>query len=333
MLKMRSLAVALVLHASGVALADQTQPVAVNPPSQPNDAAAPSPSGAAIAAKGGLELAKTPALAASSNSSTFGASRTQQYPPCTSEPEPASIQAARGAFEAGKAAFEEGDYDRAITYWEDAYRRDCTAHAMLKNLARAYELNVQHERAIYALKTYLRRTPDAPEEEALQRRIANLREKQATVEAMRRAAAQARAAAAHTTASTPRRFPEKTTGPADVAAEPTSGRSPWPFIVAGGGLVLTGLGTVQWVRAHSDAKDAARDCVGDRKNCGNQEAVERGNRAVQRERIWGAVTGVGIATMAGGVLWYVLQPDADSRAELTPSVAPDYAGLRWSGRF
>src|SRR5690606_5425909 len=101
----------------------------------------------------------------------------KDYAACDTPPDEASMQAAQGAFQAGNASFNEADYSRAIFYWEDAYRRDCTAHAMLKNLARAYELNAQYEHAILALRTYLERTPESGEAEAIERRIDNLERK------------------------------------------------------------------------------------------------------------------------------------------------------------
>src|SRR5688572_7462764 len=70
--------------------------------------------------------------------------QTRPYPECTAEPTESDIAAAKGAFQAGQASFNEADYERAITYWEDAYRRDCTAHALLLNLARAYERSEEH---------------------------------------------------------------------------------------------------------------------------------------------------------------------------------------------
>jgi hypothetical protein len=48
---------------------------------------------------------------------------------------------------------------------------------MLKNLARAYELNEQFLHAITALKTYLERNPESGEGEAIQRRIEALERK------------------------------------------------------------------------------------------------------------------------------------------------------------
>ena len=63
------------------------------------------------------------------------------FPPCEGKPSETDVAAAQGAFQAGKVSFDEADYQRAINYWEDAFRRDCTATALLLNLARAYELN------------------------------------------------------------------------------------------------------------------------------------------------------------------------------------------------
>ncbi|HEX3595043.1 MAG TPA: hypothetical protein VHU80_08080, partial [Polyangiaceae bacterium] len=70
------------------------------------------------------------------------------YPACDRTPTQGDVSAAKGAFDAGNGSFNEADYDRAITYWEDAYRRDCTAHPLLLNLARAYELNGQKQHAV-----------------------------------------------------------------------------------------------------------------------------------------------------------------------------------------
>ena len=53
---------------------------------------------------------------------------TKSYPDCGREPTEAEVAAAKGAFQAGNASFNEADYARAIDYWEDAYRRDCTAN-------------------------------------------------------------------------------------------------------------------------------------------------------------------------------------------------------------
>src|SRR5450432_1648260 len=93
------------------------------------------------------------------------------YPECTKAPTDSETAAAKGAYQAGNASFDEADYPRAITYWEDAYRRDCTANLLLKNLARAYELYGQKRQAVVALETYLVREPTTGDKEQIQRRI------------------------------------------------------------------------------------------------------------------------------------------------------------------
>src|SRR5262245_47983005 len=100
----------------------------------------------------------------------------QPYPPCDRTPTKGDSAAAEGAFQAGNAAYGEADYDRAINYWEDAYRRDCTAHPMLLNLARAYEISGQKRHAVNSLRTYLARNPNASDEGQIKRRIEKLDE-------------------------------------------------------------------------------------------------------------------------------------------------------------
>src|SRR5687767_8574327 len=61
------------------------------------------------------------------------------FPECTREPTPQDIEGAKGAHKAAAQWFEKADYDRAIQYWRDAYSLDCTKHALLLNIASAYE--------------------------------------------------------------------------------------------------------------------------------------------------------------------------------------------------
>ncbi|HVU05051.1 MAG TPA: hypothetical protein VHE30_25050, partial [Polyangiaceae bacterium] len=98
------------------------------------------------------------------------------YPACDKTPTDGDVTAAKGAFQAGNGSFNEADYDRAINYWEDAYRRDCTAHPLLLNLARAYELNGQKRHAVMALKTFLERSPGSSDEGQIKRRVEKLDE-------------------------------------------------------------------------------------------------------------------------------------------------------------
>lgn len=275
------------------------------------------------------------------------------YPACESEPDEVSVQGAQGAFQAGNASFNEADYPRAIFYWEDAYRRDCTAHAMLKNLARAYELNDQYEHAILALNTYLERNPDSGEADAIQRRIENLGRK----------LEEQRAAEAVPPPPKPepkeRREPQPTEPPplleadsdgfTDEDFQDTGGRSVVPLVIAGLGASAGVLGGLQWMVATQDGEQAEEDCgPGGRERClttdpetgllvRNEAAIEAGNEAVDRQILWGIVGGAGAAVAVGGLIWYFAQPDGSgeeaSMGHLTPRVGPNYAGLLLDGQF
>ena len=99
------------------------------------------------------------------------------YPSCERDPTESDISAAKGAYEAGQVSFQEADYDRALLYWEDAFRRDCTAVKLLLNIARAYELSGAPASAVNALQTYVDRRPDAKDRDSVEKRIAKLKEK------------------------------------------------------------------------------------------------------------------------------------------------------------
>src|SRR6267142_2506007 len=110
-----------------------------------------------------------------SSSGALAADTKTPFPPCTTTPTEADRKAAQGAFAAGQGSFNEADYATAITYWRDAYRRDCTAHLLLLNLARAFELKGDRAEAVTALETYLQRKPDAADSDQIRRRIENLK--------------------------------------------------------------------------------------------------------------------------------------------------------------
>ncbi len=275
------------------------------------------------------------------------------YPACDAAPDEASMQGAQGAFQAGSASFNEADYPRAIFYWEDAYRRDCTAHAMLKNLARAYELNEQYLHAIVALQTYLERNPDSGEGESIQRRIEALERKHDE----RKAALAAAAAAAEeerkkeeARKASARQEPAVTgqdpypAGEEDEYAGDGPTRSVVPLVIAGLGAGVGVLGGIQWIVALQDAQDAEAACgAGGRADCltpdgmRNQSAIDAGNEAVDRQVLWGIVGGAGAAVAAAGVIWYFAQPEEsdseDPFAGLSPRVAPGYTGLDFRRTF
>jgi hypothetical protein len=291
-------------------------------------------------------LAALVALGAAASGTLYSASALAQpgavestpagYPACTIAADESATQAAQGAFQAGNASFNEADYPRAIVYWEDAYRRDCTAHLMLKNLARAYELHEQFAHAIVSLETFIERNPDSPEREALQRRIENLKQK---LEERERAAAAAPPPKTEPepqpqpVAQQPKRnlldeqeqFPNQTD-------EPSAGRSALPLVFTGIGVAAGVVGGALWYVAKNDAASAEESCGGERRGCPDS-VTKKGNDAVEAQRLWTVVGGVGAAVAVGGLIWYFAQPEDDAAARLTPVLGTEFAGLNYLGRF
>jgi hypothetical protein len=268
------------------------------------------------------------------------------YPDCSAAPTAEATTAAKGAFEAGNAAFNEADYARALLYWEDAFRRDCTASAMLKNLGHAYALDGQYKHAVLSLETYLERGATPSERPGLEERLAELRglvtREERRLKAVAREKQQKNHPREHSAAEThSQRLPkESQNSSATENASEASFRSPIPLVVAGVGAIALGLGVVKWVGAKQDETNAAEACPS-REDC-NPSAAKAGNDAVNREITWSIVGGAGAAVLIGGVVWYLVQspePSQTARADQTrffglqPQLGVGYAGLRWTSAF
>lgn len=238
--------------------------------------------------------------------------QTRPYPECTEEPTEGDIAAAKGAFQAGQASFNEADYDRAITYWEDAYRRDCTAHALLLNLARAYELKGDKAQAVEALQTFLARKPESPQKDQIERRIVVLNQQIA-------AEAPAAAPPAQDTKQ-PEQTPAEPAEPAPASAEapatakPAESNNHWigPVVVGGVGVAAAVSGIVLHSIGSGDEQDAENACP-TRQQC-SQSVEDMGNSGILKQKIGvGLIIGGGVA-VAGGVAWYFLTKPPTSSA-------------------
>lgn len=256
-----------------------------------------------------------------------------QYPPCDGQPSETDVQGAKGAFQAGQASFEEGDYARAISYWEDAYRRDCTAHALLLNLARAYELNDHKLHAVNALETFLARNPGSNQRDQIARRIEGLKER-----------IQQDSKPAQT--GTPTQGDGDSSGvEVDPGPEQPAGpsRPITPLIVAGAGGVLTVVGGLLFLSARSDVKDIEDQCGG--RACPTQALIDEGNDARSRQTTWGIVTLGGVAVTAGGLAWYFMSDSKSAeqtglqlkklptKPRIDPVVGLGFTGVSVSGAF
>jgi len=260
------------------------------------------------------------------------ASELHEYPDCHKQPSDADIQGAKGAFQAGSVSFNEADYERAILYWEDALRRDCTATLLLHHLARAYEGQGNLRQAVVALRAYLGRTPDAAERPQIQRRI-EVFEQKLQDENQR----QTKLAEAQKTKEPPvmggTTDQRASSSAMDLRVNPII-----PMAVGGVGVAATIVGAIIYFPARSDLKDYRARCSNG--ICASASITSEAQSAESR-RNWGAAVGItGLILAVGGTGWYFFNEQQRSNAVappktavLQPLVGPQFAGLSYSGLF
>lgn len=230
-------------------------------------------------------------------------------------------EAARVAFRAGQSAFSEGAYARAVELWNQAYRDDCTAHALLLNLAMAQELLGRPEDAIHTLTLFNRRSPTSPYVEANVKRIQRLE----------RAAAERR----RERARRERLDWSPVTRPAPEDEGPSLSL-PFTLAIAGGAVAL--VGGVLFFEGRASASSADDRC-GSRAACDELDGFVDGERARSRAEVGGWVAGAGLLTLAGSVVWYLLSEPARPSDRASPSglslveLPSGGAGFGWSEVF
>jgi hypothetical protein len=288
----------------------------------------------------GTVLAMLPAVASAEE-------QVKPYTECTRQPTDADVSAAKGAFQAGQVSFNEADYERAIFYWEDAFRRDCTADALLLNLARAYELNGQKRQAVVALETYMARKPDA-QQDSIKKRVDALK---AQIE--RESPAQATTTSNTTTTDTTTDADQMqtdttTTGDAGVTTTSRGGSARWIAAgVMGVGGAMFVIGGIVFLKATSDINGYEEDCEaagGDGRTGCPDAIVNPANDARSRQKLSGWVSVIGLAIGGAGAYWFfstapksetvaTAPPRPRRTTQLAPAVGPGFAGLELSGSF
>lgn len=260
------------------------------------------------------------------------AQEAKPYPPCEQQAIDPDTSGARAAFQAGNVSFNEADYPRAILYWEDAFRRDCSANSMLLNLARAYELNGQKRQAVAALETFLQREPNSKEKGPITRRIEVLKAAIQREEA-EPAPSPAEPSPAPATAPTI----SEGQGPGEPLPPPARAKSRpvLPLVVAGVGGAVFIVGGLAWLGATGEVNQLSKQCENPEEfdNCPDDVAA-KGNDALDRQRAAGAITLIGLPIMVGGLIWYfATPPKSDTATLVTPAVGRNFMGVSIDGRF
>jgi tetratricopeptide (TPR) repeat protein len=273
----------------------------------------------------GLAVCSLTALASFALSTNASA---QEPPPaaggrCLDGRAPKDPEAARVAFRSGQTAFSEGAYARAVELWEQAYREDCTAHALLLNLAMAQELLGRPEDAIRTLKLFDSRAPESPYVEANAKRIQRLERSAAGLERDR-----------------PGRERSLRTSVSRSAPPPDDELAlPLPLVVGVAGGVVAAVGGVLFFEGRASASSAEDRCGAAREACTSAEGLVQGERARTRAQVGGWMAGAGLATLAGGLAWhFVTRPSQPldqpaSAGGVALRAEPGAAALSWWGSF
>jgi hypothetical protein len=284
------------------------------------------------------------AVPAFAQTSGAGGAPLSQYPTCSGKPTDADTNAAHGAYIAGKGSFDEADYGRAIDYFKDAYRRDCTKPELLVIIARAYELKGDKREAVNALETYVARVPNASDADVQKRHIANLKKEISEAPSASVAPlAPPSASIAPSAAPSASAAPTATAVPMASAPPPTSpsnGHSVAPWIVTGAGGAMVVTGGVLFLVGSGKVSSAESSCPNHKCPDGPsaQSNADKGNSGRSLETVGVIVGGVGLGAVAGGLLWHFLEPTGGDTSTVgkpivAPQVGPGYAGVGVGGRF
>jgi MYXO-CTERM domain-containing protein len=98
----------------------------------------------------------------------------------------AKLDEARRHYEQGQTQYDLGNFDAAIDAYKKAYELS-NQPGLLFNIAQAYRLKKDYEKALYFYKSYLRRLPDAQNRADVEARIADMEQQIAANEAAAKA--------------------------------------------------------------------------------------------------------------------------------------------------
>jgi hypothetical protein len=259
------------------------------------------------------------------------------YPPAcdASKVSKGDVDRAHAVFLSGKQFLDESNYDKAISYFNDAYSIDCSVHAILPIIATAYERKGDKSEAVRALEEYLRRVPNAADREHVERRIKNLNDQLAheAPPASAPSASTAPSATPAPTAAPEVAAPPATSAPSAGAPPPmqepatTAPAGPWIVMGIGGAAVIAGV--VAYVVGSGKVSTAESSCP-NRTNCAPSVANE-GNDGRSFKTAGVVVGGVGIGAIVAGLIWHQVGKPSPSPASVSgfirPVLAPGYAGV------
>lgn len=228
------------------------------------------------------------------------------------QPDPPEKQRALQLFAESDQHYKAGEFEQAADLLRQAYDL-YPEPLLLYNLARALEGLGDMQGAISEYERYLASNATIDDRGAIERRVATLK-------------AQVEAAKPHDTAAPPPTSPLIDTG-TSTSDTPRARRLPW--IVAGGGAVVAGVGVVFGVMANSKHDAAVDEPV-------QAEAARLQSKAKTYATVSNVLLIGGGAIAIGGIVWGVLElrrhhgePAKTTAAHPRLELTPTYVGLAW----
>jgi hypothetical protein len=268
------------------------------------------------------------------------------YPPACDDSKVSKSDRDRAhtVFLSGKQYLEEANYDKAISYFKDAYSIDCSVHGILPIIASAYERKGDKREAIRALEEYQWRAPTAGDHEVVERRIRNLKDQIAQEQptATSPASASATATAPTASASSEGATPTSTSVPVPPppAVEAASYHKAGPWIVMGVGLAAVAGGAIAYGIGTSKVSSAEATCGSDHVTCpatpAGTSAASDGNTGRTLDQVGVTVGSIGLAAVAAGLIWHLVERPsekglASNHLRVSPLLAPSAAGISFEG--
>jgi tetratricopeptide (TPR) repeat protein len=199
------------------------------------------------------------------------------------------------SYEAGRKAYDVGDFDRAIDLWKRAFEESDDA-SFLYDIGQAYRQKKDFERSIFFYQSFMRRVPDSPLRTKAESRIAEMR----------------KAMDARPKDPVPPAEPPAAPSPALVAVKPADLRRDAPsdahpgrslrlagLTTAGVGLGLLAVG-ITFALSAGSAHDELADAQA-RHVPWSQDLADLQERGHRDQVVAGVSLGVGAACVVGGV--------------------------------
>jgi tetratricopeptide (TPR) repeat protein len=201
---------------------------------------------------------------------------------------------ADSGYEAGRKAYDVGDFDRAIELWKRAFE-ESDDPSFLYDIGQAYRQKKEFERSIFFYQSFMRRLPDSPLRPKAESRIAEMR----------------KAMDARPKDPVPPAQPPASPSPAAAVVEPAepphdAGSDPHPgriLRLAGLTTAGVGVGLLAVGMAFALSAGSAHDELADanaRHLPWNQDLVDLQERGRRDQAIAGVSLGVGAACVVGG---------------------------------